>query len=98
MNLFGIGLPEVLFILFLALLIFGPKDLAKTGRSLGTSLNKLVRSDTWKIIKDAGREIKNLPTRLMRETGMEEISKDMAGEIKKTADEVERSIPTIGKK
>jgi Sec-independent protein translocase protein TatA len=98
MNLFGIGLPEILFILFIALLIFGPKDLVKTGRTLGSSLNKLVRSDTWKIIKDTGREIKNLPTRLMRETGMEDIGKDMTGEIKKSVDEIERSIPTIEKK
>jgi Sec-independent protein translocase protein TatA len=75
MNLFGIGIPEILFILFLALLIFGPKDLEKTGRTLGRSLNKLVRSDTWRAIQQTGRELKNLPTRLMRESGMEDMKR-----------------------
>ncbi len=93
MNLFGIGIPEILFILFLALLIFGPKDLEKTGRALGKSLNKLVRSDSWKVIKETGRELKNLPNRLMRESGLEEIQQTIGNEPKKTSNEIKRSVP-----
>ncbi len=93
MNLFGIGLPEILFILFLALLIFGPKDLEKTGKALGKGLNKLIRSDTWKVVKDTGRELKNLPNRLMRESGLEDIKQATTNEIKKMTDEISQSIP-----
>ncbi|MBI4732220.1 MAG: twin-arginine translocase TatA/TatE family subunit [Chloroflexi bacterium] len=93
MNLFGIGLPEILFILFLALLIFGPKDLERTGKALGKGLNKLIRSDTWKVVKDTGRELKNLPNRLMRESGLEDIKQATTNEIKKTTDEISQSIP-----
>lgn len=88
MNLFGIGIPEILFILFLALLIFGPKDLEKTGRTLGRSLNKLVRSDTWRAIQQTGRELKNLPTRLMRESGMEDVKRMTKIELQETASTV----------
>lgn len=93
MNLFGIGLPEILFILILALLIFGPKDLEKTGKVLGKGLNKLIRSDAWRTVQQTGRELKNLPNRLMRESGLEDIKQTTTNEIKKTTDEINRSIP-----
>lgn len=50
MNVFGIGLPEMVLILIVALLIFGPKKLPEIGRSLG----KAVRG-----FQDASKEFEN---------------------------------------
>jgi Sec-independent protein translocase protein TatA len=86
MNILGIGPLELFFILLLAMLIFGPKDLEKTGKSIAQSMLKIVRSDTWKTVSQVSRKIKNLPNEMMREAGMEELKQSMAplaGDLKK---------------
>ena len=40
----SLGLPEILFILVLALLVFGPKRLPKVGRTLGRALGEFRRA------------------------------------------------------
>jgi sec-independent protein translocase protein TatA len=37
---FGLGVPELIFILVLALLIFGPKRLPEIGRTLGRGMSE----------------------------------------------------------
>ncbi len=75
MDILGIGPLEFLFILLIALIVLGPKDMVKAGRTIGRTLRKIVSSDTWRVVQQASREIRNLPNRLMREAGIEEMQR-----------------------
>ena len=79
MEIFGIGASEFVFILLIAIIVLGPKDMQKAGRTIGRFLNQLVRSDGWKIFQRTSNELRNLPRNLMREANMEmaEAEKDL---------------------
>ncbi len=81
MEFLGIGPLELLFIILIALIILGPKDLEKTGKSIGKGLAKLVKSDTWKTVRQASERVKSLPNELMREAGMEDMKQSLGSEI-----------------
>lgn len=79
MEILGIGAPELVFIIIIALIVLGPKDMQKAGKTVGRWLNDLVRSDGWKAFQQTSREIRTLPTKLMRDANMEmlETEKDI---------------------
>jgi sec-independent protein translocase protein TatB len=51
MEIFGIGASELVFILLIAIIVLGPKDMQKAGRTIGRWLNQLMRSDGWKVFQ-----------------------------------------------
>lgn len=92
MEILGIGPLELLFILILVLIIFGPKEVEKTGKTVGKSLNKFIRSDTWRTINRTSQEIKTLPDRLMREAGLEDLEKTAKAELSQADNMIRQSI------
>lgn len=84
MDFLGVGPLEIIFILIIALIVMGPKDMAKTGRTVGVFLRKIVMSPTWRAVQQTSKEIRYLPNKLMREAGLEE----QAEELKKLSKEV----------
>lgn len=87
MDILGIGPLEIIFIILIAIIIFGPKDLVNAGRSLGKLLRQLIKSPTWKAIQDTSRELRNIPTRLVREAGLDEDMKDIQTILPKKSDQ-----------
>ena len=78
MEILGIGPLELFFILLIALIVLGPGDMVKAGRTLGRFLRKVITSPEWKTIQKASRELRYLPNRLMREASLEDLSKDLS--------------------
>lgn len=89
MDILGIGVPELVFILLIALIVLGPNDMQKAGKTVGTWMRKIVLSDEWRGIKNASRKLKTLPNELMREAGqivpeVRELEKFRNKDIKET--------------
>ncbi len=85
MEIFGIGPQELFFIVLIAIIVLGPKDMQKAGKTVGRWLNRFMRSDGWKAFQRASREIRNLPTNLMREANLDEL-KEMDRDIRNSID------------
>ncbi len=71
MQVLGIGALELVFILIIALLVFGPRGMISTAKQAGEIIRKLVRSPLWHDVVDTSREIRELPGKLAREAGVE---------------------------
>jgi sec-independent protein translocase protein TatB len=71
MEIFGVGPSELVFIVIIALIILGPKDMQKAGKTIGKFLRDVVTSDGWKMFQQTSRELRTLPNRLMREANDE---------------------------
>jgi sec-independent protein translocase protein TatB len=80
MELFGIGPLELLFIMIIALVVLGPRDMVKAGRSIGRFLRRTILSPNWLKMQ---REIRNLPYQMMREAGLEEEDLRIKADIEK---------------
>ena len=88
MEIFGIGASELIFVVIIALIILGPKDMQKAGKTIGKFLRDIVTSDGWKMFQQTSRELRTLPNRLMREAN-EEVNQ-IGNELNKTTNSVLR--------
>ncbi len=68
MDLFGIGLPEIIFILLVVVIIFGPKDLEKMAKTIGGGLFRFFNSEAFRNL----RRIGELPAEFARKAGLDE--------------------------
>jgi Sec-independent protein translocase protein TatA len=80
MEIFGIGPLELLLIVFLALIVLGPKEMIETSKKAAGWLKKLRQSDAWKTTK----EVMDIPTKVMQETGLDKELRELNTLTKKT--------------
>lgn len=88
MDIFGIGPMELVLILIIALIVMGPNDMAKAGRTIGRTLRSITTSQTWQVIRLFMKEMQTMPNRLMREAQFDDIVKDVSKELKQPISEI----------
>jgi sec-independent protein translocase protein TatB len=96
MELFGVGPLEIRLVVVLALVLFGPKDLAKNARNAGRFLNRLYKSEGWRTMVQASTTLRNLPNRLAREAELDELEqmrRDLAGPIRPPPESIAPAAP-----
>ena len=85
MDILGVGPLEVILVIILALVVLGPQDMVVSARKIGAWIRKMVRSPLWREIMETSREIREIPTTLIRDSGIEEAMTELkdAGTIVK---------------
>jgi sec-independent protein translocase protein TatB len=86
--MFGIGMPEMILILAVALIVFGPKKLPELGKSLGRALGEFKR---------ATNDIKES---IQVDTGLNDVRdkfKELDKDLKRSLDEAPQTEPPSGK-
>lgn len=71
MEIFGIGILEVIVVMLIALIILGPQDTIKAGRSFGRAVRRFFQSEEWRTLLQASREIRTIPEKLLEDTGLD---------------------------
>ncbi len=87
MEIFNVGILEIVLILVIAVIVLGPDGMVKSAHSMGSWLRKVIKSPIWAQLMDTQRELRDMPTRLVREAGLEEDLK----ELKKTQQDLRRT-------
>ena len=81
MDLLGVGPLELIMVLLIVFLILGPDDLAATGKKIGRFLSTVRKSEFWKGVNEVSKEIRTLPTTLMREAELEDAKNEIEKEF-----------------
>jgi sec-independent protein translocase protein TatB len=107
MQIFNIGPVELILIILIMFILLGPEGMIKTARQIGTWIRNLIKSPIWRDIMGYSREIRDLPTKMVRETGLDEdlkeiqkttqeLNSDIKGTITEANKEVEQSLKEAG--
>ena len=91
MEILGVGPAELAFIVLIALILLGPKDMMAAGRTIGRTLRAFLTSPTWQAMRQTGEELQKLPTKLVREAGLEELEA-MQNEVESEVKDMVRQI------
>lgn len=82
MDFLGVGPLELIFLLIIIFLVLGPNDLAATGKKVGRFLATLRKSEFWRGVTQVTKEVRTLPTTLMREAELEDAKRELENDLR----------------
>lgn len=77
MKIFGIGAFEIFLIIFLMLLLLGPKEMISASRKMGRLIRQVRRSGLWQEINTIAGYFRNLPDYLAEQAKLDELEADL---------------------
>jgi sec-independent protein translocase protein TatB len=97
MQILNIGPLELLLFIIIILVVLGPEDMVKTARSIGKFIYRITHSPIWKDIMETTQEIRDLPKKIVSDTGLEETFADINQTTTQVAQELNQSTSEIQK-
>lgn len=79
MRFFNIGIREVILLLVIMLILFGPKQMQENARNLAKGIRKFVRSDTWRTFLGLVDDVNTIKDEVIRESGIKEVQDSLRG-------------------
>ncbi|HPS41969.1 MAG TPA: twin-arginine translocase TatA/TatE family subunit [Anaerolineaceae bacterium] len=95
MKIFNLGLAEIIFIIIIALILFGPDNMVKTAREAGAFIRRVTKSPYWKEVWATKREIDEIPKMLREEVKLDETLKDLDRETKSVSSTIASSVSDL---
>jgi Sec-independent protein translocase protein TatA len=95
MKIFNLGFGEILFIILLAVIIFGPKGLVKTAREAGAFLRKVTKSPYWKEVWATKRDIEEIPKILAKEARLDDTIREINLDTRKISSSVTGAVSDL---
>jgi Sec-independent protein translocase protein TatA len=95
MKVFNLGIGEILFILLLVVIIFGPKSLVKTAREAGAFLRKVTKSPYWQEVWATRRELEEIPKMIAKEAQLNETLRDLNRDTRSISSSVTSAVTDL---
>ena len=77
MEILNIGPLELLLILVLAVLMFGPEDIVNFAHKAGRWIYNLRKSEFWQEVVGTTKQIQEIPQQIIKEAELEETMKEI---------------------
>ncbi|HEX9018559.1 MAG TPA: hypothetical protein VF806_05210 [Anaerolineaceae bacterium] len=92
MEILNIGPLELIIILVLMFILLGPKEMILTAQRIGRWVREIVHSPMWREIMGYSMDIRELPKKIMEESGLQETLAEIQQTTKETTDELNAQI------
>ncbi|MBQ6503359.1 MAG: twin-arginine translocase TatA/TatE family subunit [Flexilinea sp.] len=79
MRIFNVGIREVILLLVILLILFGPRQLQENARKTAQAIRRFVRSDTWRSFLGIYDDVNNIKEEVIRESGIREVQDSLRG-------------------
>lgn len=97
MKFLNFGIGEILFILLLLVIIFGPKSLVKTAREAGAFFRKVTKSPYWQEVWATRRELEEIPKMIAKEARLDETLRELNLESRNISSSVTGAVSDLVK-
>lgn len=92
MEILNVGPLELLLIIIIMFILLGPQGMIRTAQQIGRWVRDLVRSPMWREIMGYSQEIRDLPNKILDETGLKETLEEVQQSTRAASDELNASL------
>ena len=79
MRIFNVGIREVLLLLVIMLILFGPNQMRENARKAAQTIRRFVLSDTWRSFLGIYDDVNTIKNEMIRESGIQEVRDSLRG-------------------